>query len=97
MVHIYCKSNHEIHEELCPECAELLEYAKTRLDKCPFQEKKRHLWQVFTALLQALNERQSEKVMRYADPRVLLHHPLLAMRNVIDGRKEPEKLTIKPC
>jgi hypothetical protein len=38
--HIYCTSNHETHAELCPECAKLFEYAKTRLDKCSFQEKK---------------------------------------------------------
>ncbi|MDX1813491.1 MAG: nitrous oxide-stimulated promoter family protein [Candidatus Bathyarchaeia archaeon] len=34
--------------------------------------------------------------MRYADTRVLLHHPLLAMRHVIDGRTKQEKVTIKP-
>jgi len=38
--HIYCKNKHETGGELCPEYTELYEYAKMRLDKCPFQKKK---------------------------------------------------------
>jgi len=40
MVRYYCKKKHEAKDELCPECAEFLNYAFLRLDKCPFQEKK---------------------------------------------------------
>jgi hypothetical protein len=36
-----------------------------------------------------------KKVMRYSGPRMLLHHPGLAMHHVIDGRKKPEKLARK--
>ena len=39
MIRLYCKSK-EGHKELCPECQALLEYAHTRLDRCPFGEKK---------------------------------------------------------
>ncbi len=36
-----------------------------------------------------------KKVMKYSGPRMLLHHPILAIHHVIDGRKEPEKIAAK--
>jgi hypothetical protein len=33
-----------------------------------------------------------KEVMRYSGPRMLLHHPILALRHVFDGRKKPKKL-----
>jgi hypothetical protein len=33
-----------------------------------------------------------KKVMRYSGPRMLWHHPILAVHHLIDGRKKPEKL-----
>jgi hypothetical protein len=33
-----------------------------------------------------------QKLMRHSDPRMLLHHPVLAMQHVIDGFKKPEKI-----
>jgi hypothetical protein len=36
-----------------------------------------------------------KKVMRYAGPRMLLHHPVLAMHHVFDGRKKPQKIPKK--
>src|SRR4030042_832956 len=40
MLHIYCNKHHHGRGELCQECNGLLNYAKMRLDKCPFQENK---------------------------------------------------------
>ncbi len=34
------------------------------------------------------------KVMRYSGRRMLLHHPILALHHVFDGRKKPEPLKI---
>jgi hypothetical protein len=36
-----------------------------------------------------------KKVMKYSGPRMLLHHPVLALHHVFDGRKKPEKLNKK--
>lgn len=61
IVHIYCKDHHEPQKgELCPECSKFMEYAKTRLDKCPFQEKKSTLRKMPDPLLSAFDERASE-------------------------------------
>jgi hypothetical protein len=36
MVRIYCKNHQRSKADFCAECSELAEYAKMRLDKCPF-------------------------------------------------------------
>ena len=95
MVHIYCKNKHGIESELCSECSELFEYAKMRLDKCPFQEKKSTCAKCLVHCYQPEMREKVKQVMRYAGPRMLLHHPVLAIHHVIDGRKKPEKLTKK--
>jgi hypothetical protein len=40
MIGIYCRDHHYIEEGLCFECHELAEYARLRLQNCPFQENK---------------------------------------------------------
>lgn len=39
MIHLYCRKNHK-EKELCPECLALYEYARMRIEKCPFMETK---------------------------------------------------------
>ena len=95
MVRIYCKNQHESKGELCPECSELFEDAKMRLDKCPFQEKKSTCGKCLVHCYQPQMREKIKKVMRHAGPRMLWHHPILAMHHVIDGRKKPEKLSRK--
>jgi 23S rRNA C2498 (ribose-2'-O)-methylase RlmM len=92
MVRIYCRNHHESKSELCPECAALLEYASMRLDKCPFQEKKSTCGKCLVHCYQPQMREKVKKVMRYSGPRMLWHHPILAVHHLIDGRKKPEKL-----
>lgn len=35
MIRLYCRRK-EGNKELCPQCLELLEYARMRLSRCPF-------------------------------------------------------------
>ncbi|MGB9914953.1 MAG: nitrous oxide-stimulated promoter family protein [Candidatus Bathyarchaeales archaeon] len=90
MVSIYCKRHHKSNK-LCLDCKELLEYAKMRLDKCPFQEKKSTCAKCLIHCYQPQMREKVRKVMRYAGPRMLLYHPVLAIQHVIDGWKKPEK------
>ena len=91
MVRIYCKKHHKSQGKLCQECNELLEYAKMRLDKCPFQEKKTTCGKCPIHCYQPQKREKVKKVMRYAGPRMLLHHPVLAMHHAFDGFKKPKK------
>jgi len=61
----------------------------------PFSREKNHLWKMPNTLLPASNARTSKKVMRYSGPRMILHHPALAMHHAIDGFKKPKKKAVK--
>jgi hypothetical protein len=85
MIRLYCRANHgAVH--LCAECAGLLEYAGQRLRRCPYgQQKPTCLHCVIHCYRPEMKER-IRKVMRYAGPRIMFRHPLLAMRHLIDER-----------
>ena len=40
-IEVYCAAHHEVGKEdaLCEQCADLLDYAKTRLERCPYTSK----------------------------------------------------------
>ena len=40
MINIYCHDQHGKKDESCPECQELLNYARKRLERCSFQNDK---------------------------------------------------------
>ena len=82
MVQFFCKKKHKAKGELCPECTEFLAYAMLRLDRCPFQERK-STWESAPSTATALSMREKAKnIMRYSGPRMLLHHPGLALHHV---------------
>ena len=50
MIQLYCRKQHA-HTTLCPDCRELQEYARLKLEKVPFPGEKAHLRQVQSSLL----------------------------------------------
>lgn len=81
MIEIYCKKHHG--QKMCPECQELYDYACMRIDKCPFMESK-----TFCSFckVHCYGKQQREKireVMRFSGPRMLYHHPVLAIKHMI--------------
>lgn len=95
MVHIYCKNHHSTSKGLCTECNEFLEYAKYRLSKCPFQESKTTCGKCPIHCYEPEKRAHAKKVMKYAGPRMILHHPRMAFQHLLDGRKKPKKLQKK--
>ncbi len=93
MAALYC---HEVHHsangELCPECKDLMNYALERLRKCPFQEKKSTCAKCTVHCYKPVMREKVRVMMRYAGPRMLLHHPVLAVRHLLDGRRKPPEL-----
>ena len=87
MAWIYC---HDLHGEditLCGECAELMRYATRRLDRCMFGDDKPTCANCTVHCYNAAMREQVRVMMRYAGPRMLLRHPLLALAHVRDGRR----------
>lgn len=90
MIALYCHAQHGSRGAPCAECGALLDYARMRLDKCPYQEGKTTCARCPVHCYQPAMRARVRAVMRYAGPRMLLRHPLLAMMHLIDGlRKEP--------
>jgi hypothetical protein len=94
MIGIYCRAHHGGCRELCAECRELLDYALARLDRCPFGEEKTPCAQCPIHCYKPAMRERVRDVMRYAGPRMLLRHPILALRHQFDGmrhKKPPKK------
>jgi hypothetical protein len=90
MIRVYCRGQHgRPRGELCDECALLEEYARLRLSKCRFQENKTTCGKCPVHCYKPEMRQQIREVMRYAGPRMMFHHPLMAVRHVLDGRCKP--------
>ena len=90
MVRIYCKAHHDERSgrgELCRECSELLDYARMRLERCPFGAEKPTCAKCSVHCYKPAMRERIRAVMRYAGPRMIPRHPVLALRHLLDGRR----------
>ena len=85
MVRIYCHDHHETTADLCAACAELLVYAHERLDKCPSGEDKPNCSDCTVHCYRPDMRERISAVMRYAGPRMLFRHPVMALRHLARG------------
>lgn len=83
MIRLYCRER-EGNVELCASCQELLQYAHARLSRCPFGERKTTCRLCKVHCYRPVMRQRMQEVMRYAGPRMLLHHPVAAIRHLID-------------
>jgi hypothetical protein len=82
MVRIYCAGRHGTNGQLCGPCDALLGYADERLAKCPFGEEKTTCRDCPIHCYRPAERISMKEVMRYAGPRMLWRHPLLAIRHL---------------
>ena len=82
---------------MCPVCQELSDYAKLRSHKCPFMEQKTFCANCKVHCYKPEKREQIRQVMRFSGPRMLLHHPILAIWHLICSKREAKvkKLMIK--
>lgn len=81
MIHLYCRHK-EGNKQLCPSCSNLLVYAGERLARCPFGERKRTCRQCPVHCYKPAMRKQMQAVMRYAGPRMILYHPIAAIKHL---------------
>lgn len=92
MVSLYCRGRHGTRHGLCEDCQGLLAYAQCRLDRCPFGDEKSPCVDCDIHCYRADRREEVRVVMRYAGPRMLWHHPVLAILHLRDGWKSrPER------
>ena len=92
MIALYCRKKHHTRGDLCPQCAALDAYAKMRADKCPFMETKTFCSNCRIHCYKPEMRAKIREVMRFAGPRMILHHPVAAIRHVVETKKEQRRL-----
>lgn len=90
MITLYCRHHHG--SALCPDCEELIAYAQQRSEKCPFMETKTFCSNCRVHCYDPAHRARIRSVMRYSGPRMLFHHPLLAIAHVIETKKEQRRM-----
>lgn len=91
MIALYCRRKHG-GKALCPDCAALDSYARQRSDKCPFMETKTFCSNCRVHCYKPEMRERIRAVMRFSGPRMIFHHPVTALRHVIETRREKRRL-----
>ena len=96
MVGMYCHAHHqEGSRSLCSACNSLLDYAARRLEHCVFGDAKPTCANCLVHCYSAEKREQIRLVMKWAGPRMLLHHPIRAIFHLLDGRRPAPSLRVK--
>lgn len=82
MIRLYCRHK-EGNRDLCSDCQTLMEYACIRLSKCPFGENKTSCRKCTVHCYRPDMKERIRSVMRYAGPRMIIYHPVAAIRHLI--------------
>lgn len=92
MVRLYAHSHPEADSDYYQQ---LINYSYNRLDKCRYGEDKPACKQCPIHCYQPAKRETMKQIMRWAGPRMLIYHPILAIRHLIDDKKPvpplPEK------
>ncbi len=101
MLGIYCRAHHSTDRVVCSECAQLAAYANRRIDLCPYGSDKPTCANCPIHCYRPEPRERMRDVMRFAGPRMLTHHPVLALLHIlVDGRRpapdRPARRTTPP-
>ena len=91
MTHIYCRDHHKEYNrsknELCTDCLEFIKFAEFRLARCPFGQIKPTCKHCPVHCYKKDMKELARTIMVYSGPRMLLKHPVLAIRHLLHDRK----------
>lgn len=82
MVRLYCQAKHQ-RKNPCPDCRELIAYAKKRLNSCKYGDTKPACKKCPVHCYKPIMRDRVKEVMRYSGPRMVLYHPFDAIRHLI--------------
>ena len=96
MMRMYCGHHHGGGEEgLCAECSALADYSRRRLERCVFGDAKPTCANCVVHCYRDDMRERMRRMMRWAGPRMILRHPLLAIFHQLDGRRSAPLLPRK--
>ncbi len=94
MLRMYCRAHHRPKgAPLCASCTELAGYARRRLERCVFGDAKPTCANCTVHCYKAGMRERVRQAMRWAGPRMLWRHPVLAVRHILDGRRPAPALS----
>ena len=82
MIELYCVAHHH-GAALCESCSELLCYARGQIEACVHGDRKPTCRRCSIHCYDADHRERIRRVMRYAGPRMLLRHPVGALRHAL--------------
>jgi len=83
---MYCKHKHNCNE-LCVSCSELYNYSVMKMENCYFQPEKPACSRCPVHCYKPTEREKVRDVMRYAGPRMIFRHPILAIFHIINVLK----------
>ena len=83
MIRLYCQRK-EGNKSLCEQCSQLEEYAHKRLSACKYGEQKTACKKCPTHCYRKDMREKIRQVMRFSGPRMILYHPLEAIRHLFE-------------
>jgi len=86
MIRLYCRQNHTPNP-LCKECSQIWSYAEERLEKCPFGFEKPTCQNCTVHCYKPEMRQRIKEIMRYSGPRMIWHHPVMAIQHLIHNKK----------
>jgi hypothetical protein len=89
MAAIYCHHHHS-GNRVCDKCEQLVQYVIERVNLCPYGDEKPVCGKCQTHCYDPAMRQDVRKVMMFAGPRMIMHHPMLAIRHCIDAIKTPK-------
>ena len=98
MTIIYCQAHHQgcvCDDDLCDDCAAFIKYAEQKLDRCVYGELKPACKTCPIHCYKPDQKEQARLIMRYSGPRMLMKHPILAIKHLIKANKQfPKKIPV---
>lgn len=87
MIELYCRRQHRQEGgALCSDCEALRDHARERTDKCVRMDEKTFCSSCRVHCYQPEMREKIRAVMRFSGPRMLLYHPITAIRHFLDNR-----------
>lgn len=88
MLTIFCKAHHNFDGHLCINCEELSQYSYARLQNCPFKDHKPTCGNCSVHCYKNTMRSEIKNVMRYSGPRMLMRHPIMAIKHLIHSQRK---------
>lgn len=83
MIHLYCHQKHHTSKNLlCDECNDLLQYAMQRLTLCRFGEDKTTCELCLKHCYRKDYKQRIKEVMHFSGPRMMIYHPIMAIKHL---------------